>query len=120
MAEAYVLLLIGSLLGTLRWQILLRSQGIGLKYWATLKLCMIGNFFGVFGPGSVSGDVAKGYYLGREFGVSRSLAPAAGSMFFDRLTGFMGLLLVSAIGVAGLLWKDGQAAPLLVSSQVRF
>jgi uncharacterized protein (TIRG00374 family) len=60
------------------------------------KLYYIGLFFNNFMPGSVGGDVVRIYYLGK----TTSVATAAASVLFERITaGFalVGIVLVSAL-----------------------
>lgn len=71
------------------------------------KLYYIGLFFNNFMPGSVGGDVVRIYYLGK----TTSVATAAASVLFERITaGFalIGIVLISA------LFMD-QSRPYLIS-----
>lgn len=64
---ALVLLIVTSVLVTLRWHWLAQTQGLRLNYTSMLQLTMIGNFFNTFMPGSVGGDLIKAWYIaGRE------------------------------------------------------
>ncbi len=82
------------LLGVIRWQILLRAQGIRLKFMRVFQLTMVGNFFNIALPGAVSGDFVKAFYVGKE--VQGLRARAFGSILFDRVSGLSALVLVSA------------------------
>ncbi len=55
------------LLAVWRWQLLMDVQGMHLPLHLAFRLTMIGNFFSMFIPGSVSGDVLKIAYAGRCF-----------------------------------------------------
>ncbi|MGK5082656.1 lysylphosphatidylglycerol synthase transmembrane domain-containing protein [Bdellovibrionota bacterium FG-1] len=83
-----------TLLGILRWQLLLRAQGISLSLGRVTQLTLIGNFFNIALPGAVSGDFVKAFYIGKEIGGQR--ARAFGSILFDRVAGLSALVLVSA------------------------
>lgn len=83
-----------SILGTARWQWLLRAQGINLPLLRTLRLTLIGGFFNVALPGAVSGDFVKAYYVGKE--IQGKQARAFGTILFDRIVGVSALALVSA------------------------
>ena len=48
-------------LGPIRWQLLLRAQGIKLSMGRTAQLTLIGNFFNIALPGAVSGDFVKAF-----------------------------------------------------------
>src|SRR4051812_34437121 len=63
---ALALSLIALGLGVLRWQWLLRVQGIELPLLRTFEFSLIGNFFNIALPGAVSGDLVKAFYIGRE------------------------------------------------------
>ena len=50
-------------LATVRWQMLLRIQGIMLSWLRALAIVMIGLFFNQFLPGAVDGDVMRLYFV---------------------------------------------------------
>src|SRR6266487_567386 len=50
-------------LATVRWQMLLRIQGITLRWLRTFAIVMIGLFFNMFLPGLVGGDAARLYFV---------------------------------------------------------
>ena len=81
---------------SLRWQWLLRAQGIRLPLTKTIELSLIGAFFSLALLGAVTGDVVKVYYLGRATSVRR--ARAFGSILLDRIVGASALALVAAAG----------------------
>jgi glycosyltransferase 2 family protein len=87
-----------TLLGMLRWQLLLRAQGIHLPWSRTAQLVMVGNFFNIALPGAVTGDFVKAFYIGREIEGKR--ARAFGSILFDRVAGLSALILLSATAFA--------------------
>jgi len=89
---------VSSLLGVLRWQILLRAQGIRLSFARVFQLTFIGNFFNVALPGAVSGDLVKAFYVGRE--VEGKRGRALGSILFDRVAGLSALVVLSASSLA--------------------
>ncbi len=74
-----------------RWKLLLTALNLPLEWSKALLLTFIGNFFNAVLPGSVTGDVLKGYYVVR-------LKPGEGktllflSLIADRLLGFVGFL----------------------------
>ena len=83
-----------SIMGAVRWQWLLRAQGIHLSWWKTIQLNYIGGFFNIALPGAISGDFVKAFYIGRE--VQGQRARAFGSILFDRVAGLSALAFVSA------------------------
>src|SRR5690606_28832032 len=54
------------LLAVVRWQVLLKVQGIVVGWWRLTALMTIGLFFNVFLPGGTGGDVVKIFYLLKE------------------------------------------------------
>jgi uncharacterized protein (TIRG00374 family) len=83
---------------TLRWQIFLRQQSITLPFSTILSLTWAGQFFNSILPGSTGGDVVKIYQLCR-------LAPdrkasAAATVFVDRLTALVALVVLAGISFA--------------------
>ena len=49
-------------IASLRWHILLRSQGLELHLWHTTRIVAMGAFFATFLPGSAGGDLVRGVY----------------------------------------------------------
>ncbi len=82
------------LLAGVRWQILLRVQGIRISWWRMYGLLMVGLFFSLFIPGGTGGDLVKGYYLLKEAPVGRKTS-AALSVVMDRLLGLVGVALLT-------------------------
>jgi glycosyltransferase 2 family protein len=90
------------LLAGVRWQILLRVQGIRLSWRRMYGLLMVGLFFSLFIPGGTGGDLVKGYYLLKEAPVGRKTS-AALSVVMDRLLGLLGIALITG-SVTFLRW----------------
>ena len=78
-----------------RWRLLLHAQEIPLSFRRTWGLTMIGLLFNVAIPGSVGGDLIKGYYITRATAGRKT--HAATSIVMDRSTGLLGLLFVGAV-----------------------
>jgi uncharacterized protein (TIRG00374 family) len=87
-------MLVSALLGAVRWQLLLRGQGIRLSGSRVTQLTLIGNFFNIALPGAVSGDLVKAFYVGKE--VEGQRARSFGSILFDRVAGLSALVMISA------------------------
>ncbi len=112
-----VLILMGcSLLGVIRWQILLKAQEIRLPFLRTLQLHFIGNFFNIALPGAVSGDLVKAFYIAKESPGDR--AKAFGSILLDRIVGTSALVLISV----GALWiqKDSLSGTPVIAGVKTF
>lgn len=95
-------LLVAALLAltALRWQCLLRAQGIEQPYRETFILGAIGFYFNQFMPGSVGGDLMKAYYIAVENPDRR--ARGVTTVFLDRV---FGLLVLMAIGGGSILFN---------------
>jgi uncharacterized protein (TIRG00374 family) len=91
---ALAAMLASAMLGAVRWQLLLRGQGIHLGFGRVTQLTLIGNFFNIALPGAVSGDLVKAFYIGKE--VEGQRARSFGSILFDRVSGLSALIMISA------------------------
>ncbi len=91
-------------IGALKWQLLVRAQGIDAPVGALLSFALVGLFFGNVMPSNVGGDVVRAYDLAR---ATRGRAEAAAiSVLVDRLLGMITNLcaaVIMAILVAALL-----------------
>src|SRR5207249_9910343 len=83
------------ILAALRWQILLRVQGVNLTFSRVACLMMIGILFNPLMPGGTGGDVIKIFYLIKETPGKKVQALLA--VLMDRLIGLFGLILVAGI-----------------------
>ena len=90
------------ILAGIRWQILLRVQGIHLSWWRLYGLLMVGLFFSLFIPGGTGGDLIKGYYLLKEAPVGQKTS-AALSVVMDRLLGLLGVGVLTVV-VTSFRW----------------
>jgi uncharacterized protein (TIRG00374 family) len=77
-----------------KWQILLFSQKLSLKFRYLTVSYFIGYFFTNFLPTNVGGDVVRGYLVGRDTGQQ---AKSFWSVFMERFTGAVVLLLWAAL-----------------------
>ena len=83
------------ILGTVRWQILLRIQGIRVSWLRAGAIVMIGLFFTQFLPGGIGGDAMRLYFVfklvpGRKVAATLSVA-------LDRVLGLLTLLLLAGV-----------------------
>ncbi len=79
----------------LRWHILLRSQGLVLHLWHTIRIVAMGAFFATFLPGSAGGDIVRGFYIYQASHGRRTSALL--SIFIDRLVGLTAFVLFGVI-----------------------
>jgi len=112
---AFGVMFLNLLLSMVRWQILLKAQGIHFKLLRTIELGWVGHFFNTALPGAVSGDFIKAFYVGKE--VQGKKSTAFGSILFDRILGLSALVLVSAIALS-LDFSHFVGSPILAAIQV--
>ena len=86
------------ILAGIRWQILLRIQGISLGWARLTMLLLIGVFFNYFIPGGTGGDVVKIFYLLKETPGKRSAALL--TVLMDRVVGLMALIVMAGFLIA--------------------
>lgn len=79
----------------IRWQLLLRYQGIEVTFRRAVEMTWIGYFFGLFLPGAVSGDLARGYYIIKDTPEARTRA--ASTIIVDRGLGLYSLFFIGLI-----------------------
>jgi len=100
---AYVIV---ELAAAIRWQILLRVQGIRIKFFRLAGLFFIGMFYNQFLPGGTGGDIIKSYLLLKE--TPDHKAGALLAVVFDRLVGLVALVVITVTLVTlrfDLLWR---------------
>lgn len=105
-AISLLAVLVGQLMVTRRWQVMLSAVGIAVPFGEVFRQGLIGQFFSSLMPTAVGGDAAKVYYLGRRAGYSE----VGASVFLDRFLGFQWLAILGA----GLAWATGANTELLV------
>lgn len=103
----------GILVSTLKWQILLRVQGIdGFGFLRLWTLYFLGIFFSSFLPTEVGGDAVRSYFVGRPYG---KVAQALAAAFIERVTGFGAVIIYAVLGSI-LNWSLAQTYGLSVIS----
>ena len=95
LAAALMVYLAMVLVSAWRWGLLLKAQGIALRFRSLTSSFLVATFFNNFLPSNIGGDVVR----------VADTAPAAGSktlaatiVLIDRGIGLLGLILVAAIG----------------------
>lgn len=84
-------------LATVRWQMLLRIQGITLAWWRAGVIVVIGLFFNMFLPGLIGGDAMRLYFVFKE--APRKKTRATLSVAMDRLMGLLSIFLLAILVV---------------------
>jgi uncharacterized protein (TIRG00374 family) len=82
----------GQIIYAWRWHVVLRAAGVQASFASVVRQYFVGIFVNNFLPGTVGGDVAKVYYLGRDHGYRTVTA----SIVIDRLMGVSVLALLAA------------------------
>ena len=94
---AGVVMAMATVLGLVRWWLLLRARGLAVPFWEACAIGMIGNFFIVFSIGVVGGDLARVVYVVRHQPGRK--AEAILSIVADRVLGVLGLCVVALLVV---------------------
>lgn len=89
---AYVIVEIAAIV---RWQILLKVQGINLSNGRIAALFFIGMFYNQFLPGGTGGDIVKTYLLWKETPGKKPGALLA--VMFDRMVGLIALIIITGV-----------------------
>jgi len=82
-------------INTLKWKLLLQNYPMGQLF----SLNIIAIYYSLILPGQLAGEAAKTYKLGRG---SMDAEKIAASVVIDRITGFLGLIIIALIG---LMWS---------------
>lgn len=83
------------LIGTMRWRLALKAQGLALPFSRAAEISLIAHFFNSFLLGSTGGDLLKAYYAARE--THHKKTEAVTTVFVDRLIGLFSMLLFAAL-----------------------
>ncbi len=88
---AFFVFLVVQLISAMRWKILCRSLGIEANLLFFYAYYLMGGFFSMFLPGSITGDAIKGYLLARKgFGKTA----IAYSILGDRVFGLVAIVIM--------------------------
>lgn len=98
LALALALYFFAIFLGAVKWQILVKAQGIEVSLGALLSFSLLGLFFGNVLPSNIGGDVVRAYDLAR---ITRGRAEAAAiSVLVDRLMGLFAFFSAAVVTAA--------------------
>ena len=84
----------------LKWAMLARVRGLYVGYWRFFSFYLIGQFYNLILPTSVGGDFVRSWELGKHTG---NQADSLASVFVERYTGVLVLLIVSGLAVLSQL-----------------
>lgn len=99
--EATAVIAVATALATLRWRMLFHAAGLNAvpRFAELLRIYWIGTFYNTFVPGGLGGDVVRAIATRRVAGPS-GLPAALAIVLLERTLGFVGLLIVVAVGFA--------------------
>lgn len=103
-----ILLPLGQLICVIKWRYLARALGVQQRLRPMAELYFIGNFFNLFLPTVVGGDITRGLYLTSDSEKTRN---SMLSVFVERGTGVISLLLLSSVV---MLTPHGAALPSII------
>ncbi len=102
---AFLLGVLINMVSAFKWYLLTRSQSLGAGYWRIFAYYLVGQFYNMFLPTSVGGDLIRSYELGRFTGRQ---ADSLASVFVERYTGVITLLFVAMVAVLSQLARFNQ------------
>ena len=89
-----------NMVSAFKWYVIVQSQGISAGYWRVFAYYVVGQFYNMFLPTSVGGDVVRSYELGK---FSGRQADSLASVFVERYTGVVVLLVCAGLAVLAQL-----------------
>jgi len=96
----FVLLIVISFLmitiSCVKWRLFLFDRGIHVSLSRLIRYYLIGYFFNNILPSTIGGDLFRSYFLGRQI---KSQSTSFGSVFMERLTGLIALLILSVVSL---------------------
>jgi glycosyltransferase 2 family protein len=104
---ALLLYVLAIVVNGVKWQILLRAQGVHVPFGPVLEFIFTGFFFNSFLPANVGGDVMRGYGLAR---YTDRTADAAVSVVVDRIVGLIAYMSTAAVAAIVAVNLTGQQA----------
>jgi uncharacterized protein (TIRG00374 family) len=99
---------VGEIANIIRWNILLRVQGMRMGWFRLAQLFFVGLFFNLFMPGYTGGDFARLFYSMQEFPDRKKEAVL--TIVMDRLIGMLALV-ITAVATTILRWQWLQQTP---------
>ncbi|MDI6775159.1 MAG: lysylphosphatidylglycerol synthase transmembrane domain-containing protein [Verrucomicrobiota bacterium] len=83
------------LLCVIRWNLLLRAEGLRLPFRRVVSVFFIGHFFNSFMPGAVGGDLVKACFVAKE--THHRKTEAVATVFIDRIVGLLTIIGLTAV-----------------------
>jgi len=96
LVAAFLMIYLGKVLTTWRWQAILNAQGIRVPFFKLMASVFVGQFFNSLLPTTVGGDASRAYDVAR---YSKEAAASVTSVLMDRLIGVFALSLLSVLAL---------------------
>lgn len=112
-----LLLFLNTIISARKWQIFLKADNLDLSLWDLTVSYMSGTFCNLFLPSNIGGDSYRIYDIARQ---SRQTARSAASVFADRLSGFIALVILSFISSLFIAAAFGSIRLLVIPSLLLF
>ena len=94
---SFSLHIVGYLLCSWRWQLLLKAQGVHVQLTTLANSYLVGIFFNSFLPGIMGGDVIRASDTSKP---TKSLTKALLILFVERLTGMIALIILALLALS--------------------
>lgn len=104
---ALLMLLSDRFLMAFKWNLLIRVKEVTLSIWQSFRIYLISNFFGIFLPTGIGGDIYRIYYTSKREGQAEEIAA---SVFLER---FIGTIASAMFAVFGFMLMTGLYSQLL-------
>lgn len=107
--------IVAHLIGFIRWQIMVRALGLPFSLLDSIRIGLIGLFFGLFAFGVVGGDTLRAFYVTRQ--VKDRMSEGITSVLADRLIGILTMFAIASIAflsfdTSSVSNAEGKAAAL--------
>ncbi len=110
-----LLLLVNTLLSAQKWRLFLRADDVHISLPTLTVTYLIGSFYNMFLPSNIGGDSYRIYDIAQQ---SSQGVRSAASVFADRFSGFLALVILSCLASTGVAWHLGKPlfflGPLLI------
>ncbi|MBN2331315.1 MAG: flippase-like domain-containing protein [Candidatus Aenigmarchaeota archaeon] len=96
LVPAVLLFMVSMGIQNLKWEYMIKKQGINLGFWTLFRIYFIGTFYGIITPGRVGNFIRIGYIKKR---TSKSTGECAVSIVLDKVLEFAALSMLAAAGI---------------------
>lgn len=108
---ALVLIICGTIISSIRWRTILETSKVQVSHWQLFILYLKGYFYNNFLPTQMGGDAYKAVALGTHI---KDQSTSFFSVFMDRFSGLIVLLIMALIGLGSLFGIKGVLGALLL------